>query len=49
MRQSGADAGLVGSVEEEGVNIMAEQGYDGELASYRETRLPLDNIPGLES
>lgn len=49
MRQSGADAGLVGSVEEEGINIMAEQGYDGELESYRETGLPLDNIPGLES
>ena len=49
MRQSSADAGLVGSVEDDGVNIMAEQGYDNELEPYREPGLPLDKMPGLQS
>jgi len=47
MRQSGADAGLVGVVEEGGVRIMADQGYADELTSYRNNWLPLD-LPGLK-
>ncbi|MEW6406874.1 MAG: GAF domain-containing protein, partial [Chloroflexota bacterium] len=49
MRQSGADAGLIGSVEENGVQIMADWGYDGELEDYREGILPLDKVPALRS
>jgi len=47
MRQSGADAGLVGVVEEEGLRIMADQGYADELTPYRNRWLPLDS-PGLK-
>jgi len=49
MRQSGADAGLVGSIEETGLQIMADQGYDQELIEYRKSFLPIDNIPSLGS
>ncbi len=48
MRQSGADAGFVGIVEEDGVRIMADQGYTDELHPYRNKRLPLE-LPGLKS
>jgi len=47
MRQSGADAGLVGFVEEEGVRVMADQGYSHELEAYRNSWLPLE-FPGLK-
>jgi len=46
LRQSGADSGLVGVVESEGVRIMADRGYQEELTSYRDSWLPLD-LPGL--
>jgi signal transduction histidine kinase len=46
VRQSGAEAGLVGIVENEGVRIMADRGYHEELIPYRDTWLPLD-LPGL--
>jgi signal transduction histidine kinase len=46
LRQSGADSGLVGIVESEGVRIMADRGYHEELTPYRDTWLPLD-LPGL--
>jgi signal transduction histidine kinase len=47
MRQSNADAGFVGFVEEEGVRVMADQGYTFEIEPYRSTWLPLE-IPGLK-
>lgn len=47
MRQSGADAGFVGIVEDEGVRIMADRGYTVELNPYRHERLPLE-LPGLK-
>jgi signal transduction histidine kinase len=50
MRQSGADAGLVGAVvtePQEGIRIIADQGYGDELAAYHENLLPLE-LPGLQ-
>ncbi len=47
MRQSGADAGLVGIVEDNGVRIMADRGYADELNPYRNGWLPLE-LPGLK-
>ena len=49
MRQSGADAGLVGSVEEDGLLIMADQGYDQELEDYHDSVLPIDQVAALRS
>ena len=49
MRQSGADAGLVGSVEEDGLLIMADQGYEHELEAFRKTTLPFDMFSSLRS
>jgi signal transduction histidine kinase len=46
MRQSKADAGLVGVMVEDGVQIMADQGYTDELNPYRSSLLPID-LPGL--
>jgi signal transduction histidine kinase len=42
MRQSGAEAGLVGMVIEEGVQLMASDGYGNELDRYQEAPLPND-------
>ncbi|MFH1634765.1 MAG: GAF domain-containing protein, partial [Chloroflexota bacterium] len=47
MRRSGADAGLVGAVDEDGMHIMAHQGYIAELDPYRESPLPI-KLPGLK-
>ncbi len=41
MRQSKAEAGFVGVVEEPGIRVMASQGYTNGLASYKNTHLPL--------
>jgi signal transduction histidine kinase len=41
MRQSGAAAGLVGIVQEQGIQIMASEGYASELEPYREALLPI--------
>ena len=49
MRQSGADAGLVGSVEEDGLLVMADQGYDQELERFRGASLPFDHFSALRS
>ncbi|MEA3352005.1 MAG: GAF domain-containing protein, partial [Chloroflexota bacterium] len=49
MRQSGADAGLVGSIKDDGVEIVADQGYTHELDAYRESLLPLERIPELRT
>jgi signal transduction histidine kinase len=48
IRQSGADAGLVGTVAEDGLRVMAEHGYSDELESYKDSTLPVD-LPGLKS
>ncbi|HBX70425.1 MAG TPA: hypothetical protein DEH25_13865 [Chloroflexi bacterium] len=47
MRQSEADAGFVGFVEDGGIRVMADQGYVGELEPYRNQHMPL-NLPGLK-
>ena len=49
MNQSGADAGLVGSIEEDHVQIMADQGYTHELAEYKDGHLPIDRLAGLRN
>ncbi len=49
MRQSGADSGLVGSIEDGGVQIMADQGYGQEIDEYRESVLPLDQLSSLRN
>lgn len=36
LRQSSAEAGLIGFVQEEGVRVMAEQGYKDELSAFRQ-------------
>ena len=41
MRQSAALAGLIGLVDENGLKIMASQGYQGELEAYQSAPLPL--------
>ena len=41
MRQSKADAGFIGFVQEGGVQIMADNGYEKELAAYAESSIPL--------
>jgi signal transduction histidine kinase len=46
MRQSKANAGLVGMIEDKGVRIMANQGYTSELAPYMESYLP-EELPTL--
>jgi signal transduction histidine kinase len=43
MRQSKADAGFIGFVQERGVEIMAHNGYDKEMAPYAESLIPLDH------
>jgi signal transduction histidine kinase/putative methionine-R-sulfoxide reductase with GAF domain len=48
MRQSRADAGLVGMIEEKGVRIMAYQGYASELSPYLESYLP-EELPALQA
>jgi signal transduction histidine kinase len=48
MRRSGADAGLVGAVLEDGVQVMADQGYADELDPYRESLFPIE-LPGLKT
>jgi signal transduction histidine kinase len=48
MRQSKADAGLVGIIESEKVRIMTAEGYSNELDQYSGTILPLD-IPSIQA
>jgi signal transduction histidine kinase len=48
MRQSGADAGFVGAVNQDGLRIMADQGYTDELKSLKESCL-LDELPGISN
>jgi len=44
MRQSSVNAGLVRATQEDGIRIMASQGYTEELADYPEALMPLDVI-----
>jgi len=43
MRQSSAEAGLIGILQEKGVRLMAQQGYGESLAAYEKEALPLDH------
>jgi signal transduction histidine kinase len=47
MRQSGADAGLVGAVCEDGLRVMAHHGYSDELESFRDSIIPVE-LPGIK-
>jgi len=47
MRRSDADAGLVGVIEEDGIRIVASQGYGAELAPYRDAHLPV-GLPAIQ-
>jgi signal transduction histidine kinase len=42
MRQSNAEAGLVGILEEKGIRLMAQQGYETLEQTYKENPIPLD-------
>ncbi|MEW6649090.1 MAG: GAF domain-containing protein [Chloroflexota bacterium] len=48
MRQSGAEAGLVGVVLAEGIRLVASQGYDDELTQFEQTTIPAGRI-GLQT
>lgn len=41
MRQSGANAGLIGILTEDGLRLMAHQGYGSDLDAYAESPMPL--------
>ncbi len=44
MRQSFVNAGLVGATQEDGIHIMASQGYTEELAAFQDGLIPMDAI-----
>ncbi|MBI1856060.1 MAG: GAF domain-containing protein [Chloroflexi bacterium] len=48
MRQSRAEAGLIGMLEDGKLRIVAQQGYEGNLAGYTEQAMPL-NLPALKN
>jgi len=48
MRQSSAEAGLIGMVEEDHLRIMAQQGYDDVLTGDADSRLPL-KLPAIQT
>jgi signal transduction histidine kinase len=43
MRQSKAEAGFIGFVQQGGVEIMADNGYEKELAAYSDSLIPLSH------
>ncbi len=45
MRQSKATAGLIGVSEDNGIHVMASQGYTNELEPYENSPIPLDFLP----
>jgi signal transduction histidine kinase len=47
MRQSGADAGLVGFLREEGLRVMADKGYTDELEAFQDSIIPVE-LPGIQ-
>ena len=48
MRQSGADAGLIGMIEEGKLHIVAQQGYEESLAGFQNQVMPL-TLPALKT
>ncbi len=42
LRQSYADAGLIGILEEKGIRLMAQQGYEEIEQTYKDTLMPLE-------
>lgn len=48
MRQSNADAGLIGMLEEGRLRVVAQQGYESYLGNYQEQAMPLE-IPALRT
>jgi signal transduction histidine kinase len=42
LRQSAADAGLIGILEEKGIRLMAQQGYEEIEQTYKDTLMPLE-------
>ena len=48
MRQSGADAGLIGMTEEGKLHIVAQQGYEESLAGFQNQVMPL-TLPALKT
>lgn len=42
MRQSGAEAGLIGMLREDGLHIMAQDGYGDRLSAYEQAPIPTD-------
>ncbi len=48
MRQSEADAGLIGMIEENKLHIVAQQGYEEHLAGFQNQLMPL-NLPALKT
>jgi signal transduction histidine kinase len=47
MRQSKADSGFIGFVQEQGVEIMAHNGYESEMDQYDQASIPL-NHPAIQ-
>ncbi len=48
LRQSNIDAGLIGFVEEQGVRVMADQGYKDEVDAFKEDYLRIDHPAVIE-
>ena len=48
MRQSGADAGLIGMIEDDKLHVVAQQGYEEHLAGFQNQLMPL-NLPALKT
>jgi signal transduction histidine kinase len=42
MRQSGADAGFIARLDEDGLHIMAQEGFGERLSAYEQTPVPAD-------
>jgi len=42
MRQSASDAGLIGVIEDEGLRVVASEGYDHQLDDFEDGIIPLD-------
>jgi len=43
MRQSQSEAGLIGFIEENGLRVMADEGYAGEVDMFKKDLVPLDH------
>jgi signal transduction histidine kinase len=48
MRQSNADAGLIGMLEEGKLRVVAQQGYENYLGNYQEQPMPLE-LPAMKT